>query len=175
MSKQKMRIPPALRHGCYSGLGLLPTEDPVAFEKMRRDIIAEYRPSGRSEEIVVRNLADFMWRRENLVTYRLAHHARSREYVIYSVLQPRSLLDTNLGFEPETRGPEELKALRDEADQRAQRELAPVQELIDIGKAATPDELLKDLELFDRLDAAIARCLKQLLLMRGVKSISASS
>lgn len=84
------------------------------------------------------------------------------------------MFDREIGLEPETRSPEELKVLRKEANEQAQRELGPVQELIDIGSAATPDELLKDLELLERLDGAIARCLKQLLLVRGVKSISPS-
>lgn len=77
-------------------------------------------------------------------------------------------------LEEETRSLEELRALRKEADEQAQRELGGVRELIDIGSAATSDELQKDLELLERLDGAIARSLKQLLLVRGVKSISPS-
>jgi ATP phosphoribosyltransferase regulatory subunit HisZ len=47
-------------------------------------------------------------------------------------------------------------------------------ELVEIGDAATFDGLKKELDINERLDAAIARCLKQLLLVRGVKSISAA-
>ena len=74
----------------------------------------------------------------------------------------------------ETRSPEELKALRKEADEQAQRELGPALELTKVSDVATPDHLLNELSLIERLDGMIARCLKQLLLARGVKSISAA-
>jgi hypothetical protein len=48
MNKRANRIPPALRHGVYSGMALLPGEDPVAFQKFRDEILAEYQPVGRS-------------------------------------------------------------------------------------------------------------------------------
>ncbi len=173
MSKTAMRIPPALKHGCYSSLGLLPTEDRAAFDKLQRDLIAEYQPVGRSEEIIVASLAHFMWRRENLATYRLAEYAKNRQSAIYSKLGRRYTFETiELGLEPETRSPEQLKALRKEADEQAERELGPVQELIDLGNVVTSDNLLKELALVERLDGMIARCLKQLVLVRGVKSIS---
>jgi len=44
--------------------------------------------------------------------------------------------------------------------------------LIAVGDAATFDGLKKELDIDERLDAAISRCLKQLLLARGVKSTS---
>ena len=47
-------------------------------------------------------------------------------------------------------------------------------ELVEIGEAATFDGLTKELETQERLDAAINRCLKQLLMVRGVKSIAAA-
>jgi hypothetical protein len=75
----------------------------------------------------------------------------------------------------ERRSPEEFSALRKEADEKAERELGPALELIEIGDVATPDHLLMELALIDRLDGMIARCLKQLLLVRGVKSISLST
>jgi hypothetical protein len=49
MSKRTNSIPPASRHGVYSGMTLLPGEDPAAFEKFRQEIIAEYNLTGRSE------------------------------------------------------------------------------------------------------------------------------
>jgi hypothetical protein len=61
--------------------------------------------------------------------------------------------------------------LRKDADEQVRRELGPVLELIEIGGVATTDHLLEELALIERLDGMIARCLKQLLLVRGVKSI----
>jgi hypothetical protein len=176
MSKQKNRIPPALKHGCYSSLGLLPTEDRAAYEQMRRDINAEYNPSGRSEEIIVSNLSDYLWRRENLQTYRLALTAHVRRTAIYSELMPPNPLTfTPLGFQEETRSPEELKALRKTLDEQVKRELGPVQELIEVADLATSEELVKHLELLEHLDKMVARCLKQLMMIRGFKSLGAAA
>jgi hypothetical protein len=172
MNKQPKRFPPALRHGVYSGLTLLPTEDRAEFEKLHRDLVAEYQPVGRSEEIIIAQLVHLTWRRENLATYRLAVHARERCSSIYSKLdRPLEWKIPMLGQQEETRSPEELRALRKDADEQVRRELGPVLELIEIGGVATTDHLLEELALIERLDGMIARCLKQLLLVRGVKSI----
>jgi hypothetical protein len=42
MSKRTNHIPPALKHGIYSGIGLLPTEDPAEFQKFKQEIFDEY-------------------------------------------------------------------------------------------------------------------------------------
>ena len=36
MRKNSKHVPPALRHGIYSAIGLLPTGDPVEFEKFKK-------------------------------------------------------------------------------------------------------------------------------------------
>jgi hypothetical protein len=46
--------------------------------------------------------------------------------------------------------------------------------LITAGEATTFDGLIKELDILERLDAAMSRCFKQLLLVRGIKSISES-
>jgi GTP cyclohydrolase I len=46
--------------------------------------------------------------------------------------------------------------------------------LIEVGEAATFNGPTEELEIQERLDAAIAKCLKQLLMVRGVKSITAA-
>ena len=56
------------------------------------------------------------------------------------------------------------------AIEKAKEELGELYELTEIGEAATFDGLTKELEIQERLDAAINRCLKQLLMVRGVKS-----
>ena len=176
MSKKTYGTPPALKHGCYSSLSLLPTEDRAAFEKLHRDIACEFQPAGRSEEIIILNLARLIWRRENLAIYRMASHARGIHSSIYYRLGPPSNIEMPLlGVEKETRSPEELRALRKEADEKALRELGSVLDLVEIGDVATPDELEKELVLIERLDGMIARCVKQLLLVRGVKSMSSST
>jgi hypothetical protein len=62
MDKDKKRVPSALRHGIYSAIGLLPTEDPAEFEKFKLEIVDEYKPAGRSEIIIVEEIACLQWR-----------------------------------------------------------------------------------------------------------------
>jgi hypothetical protein len=176
MHKQTPRLPPALKHGCYSGMDLLPTEDRIAFDKLHRDLVAEFQPTGVSEEILVLRLAKFTWRRENLTTYGLADYARSRYSSIFSILNPPN----NWEMMPilgaiETRSAEELKALREEAEEQAKRELGAAYELVNIGSVASTEHLEKEMLLIERLDGMIARCLKQLLLIRGAKSMALST
>jgi hypothetical protein len=157
-------------------LGLLPTEDPVAFKEFCRDILSEYAPVGRSEEFIVAEMARLMWRRQNLSTYHLAKQAGYRRSSIYSKLAPPNEYDLSylLGAKPETRSPEELRMLRKEADEQASTELGAALDLVQIGEVATTDYLERELSLAERLDAMIDKYIKRLLLVRGVKSISPS-
>jgi hypothetical protein len=178
MSKNRNRLPPALTHACFSSLTVLPTESQVEFDKLHRDLVAEYNPVGRSEEIIISNLAKLTWRRENLAIYRLVKIVTERHSSIYFTLRPPPSEAVKAFWEfdteEETRSPEELEALRKEADEKAQRELGAALELTKVWDIATPEQLLNELSLIERLDGMIARCLKQLLLARGVKSISAA-
>jgi hypothetical protein len=80
-----------------------------------------------------------------------------------------------MGYEPETRSPEELRALRKQADEEAQTELGAALELVEIGDVATTEYLLNELSIAERLDSMIDRCFKRLLFVRGLKSLSSSS
>jgi hypothetical protein len=175
MSKRTNHIPPALKHGIYSGIGLLPTEDPAEFQKFKQEIFDEYVPVGRSERNIVENMACKMWRRQNLFTYCLAKRAGDRHSSIYWKLSPPVLWEMPLlGRGEETRSAEELEALRKRADQQARIELGSAIALVEIGEVATFEYMEKELAMMERLDAAIARDLKSLLYVRGIKSMSSS-
>src|SRR5262249_29683391 len=73
-----------------------------------------------------------------------------------------------------------LILLRDEKDTELQRSKpgknsGDIYQLIDIGEPATVKGLMKELEIKERLDGLISKCLKQLLMVRGIKSLSAAS
>jgi hypothetical protein len=72
MRKNSKLVPPALKHGIYSAIGLLPTEDPVEFEKFKLEIFDDYKPAGRSEIIIVEEIACLQWRLQHLPTYGVA-------------------------------------------------------------------------------------------------------
>ena len=59
------------------------------------------------------------------------------------------------------------------AEDQVRKELGDMHELVEVGEAATIDGLTRELDVKERLDAGIAKCLKQLLLLKGLKSISA--
>ena len=71
------RIPPALKHGAYAATAVLPGESRAAFEKLHRDLIAEYAPSGVHEKHIVMNMARLIWRQQNLGTLRISVLAQS--------------------------------------------------------------------------------------------------
>jgi hypothetical protein len=175
MAKRTKLIPPALKHGLYSGMTLLPQEDRAAFEELRHSVFAEYEPNGPTEEEIVEEMSRLMWRKQNLVTYRLADEAKARHSSIYSALSPPLIFPMLGTHEEETRSPEELRDLRRQADQRARTELGPWLEIVEIGDVATTDHLLNEFAIIERINAMFDRCLKRLLMVRGIKSISRST
>jgi hypothetical protein len=82
------KLYPALKHGGYSATGLLPGEDPAAFEKLHRDLISEHCPDGPLQEDTVFDIARLMWRKKNLETFRVAEAARERASAIRSKMIP---------------------------------------------------------------------------------------
>jgi hypothetical protein len=89
MSKNSKRVPPALKHGIYSGIGLLPTESRAKFRKFRKQIFADLNLVGRLEEDIGEQIVLLEWRRQHLGTYDLAERARARCGAIYSALVPQ--------------------------------------------------------------------------------------
>src|SRR5947208_10519742 len=115
MRKNSKRVPPALKHGIYSGFGLLPTESPAKLRKFKKQIFAELNLVGRLEENIGEQIVFGEWRRQHLDTYDLGERARSWRSAIHSKLVPavRYLSDLPmlaLEAELENPTPEELRA-----------------------------------------------------------------
>ena len=66
--RSRDRIPPALKHGAYSATAILPGESQAEFEKLHRDIIAGWNPSGVLENDIVMTITRLLWRKQNLET-----------------------------------------------------------------------------------------------------------
>jgi len=62
----------------YAMRTLLPGEDPVAFERLHKELIAELAPIGAFEDETVLTLASLMCRRRNLGAFRVAKLAQDR-------------------------------------------------------------------------------------------------
>ena len=177
MRKNSKRVPPALKHGIYSGLGLLPTESRAKFRKFRKQIFAELNLVGRVEQDIGEQIVQLEWRRQNFSTYDLAERARARRSAIRSAMVPEvRYLDfpAPLRFEPDPENPtpEELRAAHRRADKRIRAELGAALELLEIGDVATLGHLEKRLAILDRLEAMIARLYKKLAYVRAIKSMA---
>jgi hypothetical protein len=168
MPVRRRKIHPALKHAGYSAATLLPGEDQAAFEKLHRDLAAEFQPVGTLEENIIASMARYVWRKNNLNTFRVAEFARDHRNGLYD-RHRRSLYETDPAEEEYKAA--ELSAL-DEADRQARKELREAYELVDAGDIATIDDLQKILAVEEYLDSLIDKCIKRLLHVRGVKSIS---
>jgi hypothetical protein len=176
MRKNSKRVPPALTHAIYSGLGLLPTESRAKFRKFKKQIFAELNLVGRLEQDIGDQIVRLEWRRQNLSTYDLAQRARARCSAIQSELIPQvRYLEFSLPLtsepDPENPTPEELKAAHRRADKRTRIELGAALELVELGDVVTFEYLDKRLSVEDRLDAMIARLYKKLAYVRAIKSM----
>ena len=126
------RIPAAFKHGAYAATTVLPGEDPAAFEKLHRDLIAEFGPNGALENDIVATLARLLWRKQNLETFRIAELARARNEQIWSEKVPTtSILDFPL-FDDKTTDPTEYKAAIRAAKDQARTELGYTYEFVEI-------------------------------------------
>jgi hypothetical protein len=171
------KVHPALKHAGYSATALLPGEDSAAFEKLHRALIAEFTPNGALEEDIVADIARLSWRKQNLATFRIAKLAEKRCNAITSEMlpSPPPIWEPSDADEEEAAFQEATREANRVAEEQARQELGDIYQLIDIGKPATVKGLMKELEIKERLDGLISKCLKQLLMVRGIKSLSAAS
>jgi hypothetical protein len=179
MSSRSNQVHPALKHAGYSATSILPGENAAEFEKLHRDLIAEFGPSGVLENDIIATMARYVWRKKNLATFRVAELAHAHWNQIRRERVPEDKIEYPdfpiLGARVMERvDPAVRDAALRAAKVYAQKELGEVYGLIEIGDTATVDHLMKELEVQDRLDAKIERCIKQLLLVRGLKSVSST-
>ena len=170
MRTRNDRKHPALKHGAYSATAVLPGESRAVFEKLHRDLVAEFSPTGALEEDIVMSITRLLWRKQNLTTLRIAERACARRNEIEELDLQTSWLQEKLKNDPVFKREAERLA----ENTRAKEVLGDLYELTEVGEAATFNGLTKELEIGERLDAAINKCLKQLLMVRGVKSITAA-
>jgi hypothetical protein len=169
------RMPSVAKHGGYR-TGLLAGEDPARFEKLHRDLVAEFSPSGALEEDIVWTMARLLWRKHHMEIVRAAQRAwacydriesRRRNELCKEIL--RSYTITN------DLPPEVENELRQAVENEAREELGNDYKFIEAGKDATSAQVIKNFDVEARLDSMIDACLKRLLHVRGFKSLSSST
>jgi len=168
------RIPSALKHAAYSATAVLPGESQAEFEKLHESLIAELSPSGALEDDIVMDIARRLWRKQNLVTLRIAECARSHRDRRLSSPDKIKHLSNIFGSPADLeKRLQEAKEERGNAIRELREELGDNYELLELKEIASFDGLRYELDVKDRLDGSIDRCLKRLLFLRGLKSISA--
>ena len=178
----KKKIHPALKHGGYSAIGLLPGEERAAFERLYEGLIAELRPDGPLENDAVRTIARLTWRKQNLETLRIAVSARSRYSAIRSKTGPsghspfRDPL-VHVEYDPDWEPPDPavVEAARKAAVAQAQEELGDRYIFVEMGSAVTIELMFKDFEVEERFDAMIEKLHKRLLFVKGLKSLPSAA
>ena len=186
-------LPPALKHGVYSATALLPGENPAEFEQLHKELIAECTPAGVLEDEIVADLSRFLWRKKRLATLRIAKLARDRHSEIMQELteqaraaEHRALVATPEDSDVSDTTAEETtddahytyygrKRIRQAADRQSKQELGDHYELIEVGDPATIHHLNDELDVEERLNTMIDRCLKRLLSVRAFKSLAPAS
>ena len=168
MSVQIKKRRPALKHAGYSATSILPGESEAEFGKLHRELISELVPNGVLEDETVAAIAHLVWRKRNLVTFRIAEIAQQRLNQLRGAMVPGiDVPKSDESIEFERTFIEKCQV----AEKQAHRELGELYALVEMGHAATVDRLMKDLEVQDRLDAMIDKCLKRLLFVRELKSM----
>jgi len=161
---------PALKHAGYSVTSILPGESAAEFEKHHRELIAELTPNGALENEIVATIAHLLWRRKNLGSCRIAKRVQRRMIQIRDAMVPM-----DYGVSKSDKSDDFDKTFTEQwhaAESEARKELGELYGLVEMGEEATVDCLIDDLAVQERLDAMIDKCLKRLLFVRGLKSIS---
>jgi hypothetical protein len=151
---------------------VLPGEDRIEFEKLHSDLITEFCPDGALEHSTVADLARFIWRKGNLATFRKAELA-SRRYHDLKSPKDRSWppnIDIDMAefeeFVAKHRAQEEL--IRKELGEETYALAKP-------GKAAEVKPFIEDLNIEERLDAMIDRCLQRLWFLKELALLKRSA
>jgi hypothetical protein len=188
MKIRAKKIPSALKYGAYTSIDVLPGEDPAKFAKLHRELIVEFAPDGATEDDIVASIARLIWRKQNLATLRMPKHAEEPSKEACAERYRKSLeLNPPPGgykrreFKTENDPEDAAKAARQRdfeeliAAQKSYMRLLNAPSDVDgNGEAAIFERLNKDLDIEDRFGIMIDKCLKRLLFLRGLKSISAS-
>jgi hypothetical protein len=170
MSVHNNRRRNALKHAGYSATSILPGESAAELEKLHQALISEFKPNGALDQETVASIAHLLWRKKNLVTFRMAQRAQQRVIEIQEEMIQQS--DPIPALPGGSSDPNSIAESERAAEAKARKELRDLYRLVEMGEEATVACLLSDLAIHERLDALIDRCLKRLLLIRGIKSVS---
>jgi hypothetical protein len=160
---------PAIRHGAYSRKGVLPGESLRDFKKLTDELVEKYQPSGPLEYDVVMTMAQVLWRKQNLGTLKVANKMTWRHnQILYDECQRRNI---DVGYLEAYNSKDEEAAAREEAEQVAEaktrKRFGEKYGLVDV----TLEDIFESIAVEERLDAILDKCIKRLLMLKGVNSM----
>ena len=187
-AKPAKRTPPinALKHGAYSALDVLPTEDWEEFVRLHDALTEEWQPCGPTEEDAVHSLAKHTFRKRNLHIFRTAAKARALFGPVTSATVQQEQQDDYNAKSLELLAKIFVIEEIAEDDDQAREVLAKIKQdgksgvaifcraielsqLFNLGELPTPEGYGRLLDLEARLDAMIDRALKRLIYLKAVK------
>jgi hypothetical protein len=104
---------------------------------------------GALEKDIIADVARLTWRKPNLAILRITEFVRARRRQIE--------YDTKLLGNVIAQKEREVAAF---ADEQAREEFGDIHQLIDVREAATINDMMKEMDVIERLDGMINRCLK---------------
>ena len=172
---KRRRTSSVLKHGAY-GMGLLQGEDPAAFEKLHKELVADYSPIGVLEEEAIWTMARIVWRRRHMDTFGAAQRAWERYDRIESRQRSEMAKELMQSYTVSSElPPEAQKELRENVEKEAREELGDDYKFIEAGRDATLDSIMEKFAVEARLDAMLDVCVKRLLHLRGLTSLTSSA
>jgi hypothetical protein len=174
MVPKSQSLPRALKHAAYSATTLLPGENFAEFEGLHRRLVKEFEPDGPLEEDIVFSIARYSWRKQNLKTFALSDLACARRNQLVKDSLEEAPPAMRVSEQYEIRQ-DLLKQLTEIGEEQAKKELGWWHQFVELSEMISFERLIEQLGVEERLDAAIDRALKRLLLVRGVKSIAPRS
>jgi hypothetical protein len=156
----------AWKHGGYSNLGVLPGENAQEFNRLHQSLIDEWEPSGPMECDTVLSFAKCMWRKSRLTIYLQIADARTKADFVDPLQPAFDAFAAASKDDPRPTPPEWLALAKELSASRDQG-----QQLAKLGEQITPEKLMEEIELADRLDARIDRLLKRLFQLKTAKQM----
>jgi hypothetical protein len=176
---KRRRTSSVLKHGAYA-MGLLQGEDPAAFERLHKELVADYSPIGVLQEEVVWDMACIVWRKRHMDTFGEAQRAWQRyddiesrqRTMLAKELMAEGLIDSYSSTASNVLPPEAENELRENVEKEAREELGDDYKFIEAGREATLDSIMGRFDLVARLDAMLDTLVKRLLHLRGLSSLT---
>jgi hypothetical protein len=189
----KLEKPNALKHGVFSKILFLPGEDPQEYEKLKAALFAEYKPSGVSEERIMTAIANTFWQEERSELYEYVQVLRARksgsggvagkEFIDCSVVFAEQRAAYRRALEKEgidlDNLPEHLKRKKEKwkamfgggAANAETTEKSDDELLLELGDLVTIDNLDKQLNVENKIQAKRERLFKSFFQIRAMKPL----